>query len=96
VALSFGVPTWVAMQTMAHAISMACADGKITRTEARKDLDKVLGWAGVDDVTIDTPGLLDPTYPLQHVMRGTAPIHLGDLDHVEQRELVEQPGRFCS
>jgi len=39
--ISFGVPTWVAVQTMAHAISLACADGKITRGEARKDLDKV-------------------------------------------------------
>jgi ABC-type branched-subunit amino acid transport system substrate-binding protein len=39
--ISFGVPTWVAVQTMAHAISLACADGKITRAEARKDLDKV-------------------------------------------------------
>ncbi len=39
--ISFGVPTWVAVQTMAHAISMACSDGKITRAEARRDLDKV-------------------------------------------------------
>jgi branched-chain amino acid transport system substrate-binding protein len=39
--ISFGVPTWVAVQTMAHAISIACADGKITRAEARRDLDKV-------------------------------------------------------
>jgi hypothetical protein len=35
------VPTWIAMQTIAHAISIACADGKITRAEARRDLDKV-------------------------------------------------------
>jgi ABC-type branched-subunit amino acid transport system substrate-binding protein len=39
--ISFGVPTWVAVQMMAHAISIACSDGKITRREARRDLDKV-------------------------------------------------------
>ena len=39
--ISFGAPTWVAVQTMAHAISLACSDGKITRDEARKDLNKV-------------------------------------------------------
>jgi ABC-type branched-subunit amino acid transport system substrate-binding protein len=39
--ISFGVPTWIAMQTIAHAISIGCADGKITRNEARRDLDKV-------------------------------------------------------
>jgi branched-chain amino acid transport system substrate-binding protein len=39
--ISFGVPTWVAVQMMALAISKGCADGKITRFEARRDLDKV-------------------------------------------------------
>ena len=39
--ISFGVPTWVAVQMMALAISKGCADGKITRVEARRDLDKV-------------------------------------------------------
>ena len=41
--ISFGVPTWVAVQTMAHAISMACAahHGTITRTQARLELNKV-------------------------------------------------------
>jgi branched-chain amino acid transport system substrate-binding protein len=39
--ISFGVPTWIAVQMMALAISKGCENGKITRTEARKDLDKV-------------------------------------------------------
>jgi ABC-type branched-subunit amino acid transport system substrate-binding protein len=41
--ISFGVPTWVAVQTMAHAISIACASGHghITRTSARLALNKV-------------------------------------------------------
>jgi branched-chain amino acid transport system substrate-binding protein len=41
--ISFGVPTWVAMQTMAHAISIACTTGHghITRTTARLALNKV-------------------------------------------------------
>jgi ABC-type branched-subunit amino acid transport system substrate-binding protein len=41
--ISFGVPTWVAVQTMAHAISAACASGHghITRTSARLALNKV-------------------------------------------------------
>ena len=35
--ISFGVPTWVAVQTMAHAISIACTagHGHITRTSAQ-------------------------------------------------------------
>ena len=41
--ISFGVPTWIAVQTMAHAISIACAagHGHITRTSARLALNKV-------------------------------------------------------
>jgi ABC-type branched-subunit amino acid transport system substrate-binding protein len=41
--ISFGVPTWVAVQTMAMAISNACAThrGRITRTTARLALNKV-------------------------------------------------------
>jgi ABC-type branched-subunit amino acid transport system substrate-binding protein len=41
--ISFGVPTWIAVQTMAHAISIACAKGHghITRTTARLALNKV-------------------------------------------------------
>jgi ABC-type branched-subunit amino acid transport system substrate-binding protein len=41
--ISFGVPTWVAVQTIAHAISIACAagHGHITRTSARLALNKV-------------------------------------------------------
>jgi len=40
---SFGVPTWVAVQTMAHAISAACTKGHghITRGTARAALAKV-------------------------------------------------------
>jgi ABC-type branched-subunit amino acid transport system substrate-binding protein len=40
---NFGVPTWVAVQMMAHAISIACTTGHghITRTSARLALNKV-------------------------------------------------------
>jgi branched-chain amino acid transport system substrate-binding protein len=33
---SFGLPTWVAVQMIATAVSQACADGKITRNEVRR------------------------------------------------------------
>jgi branched-chain amino acid transport system substrate-binding protein len=39
--ISFGVPTWVATQMIAEAISLSCADGKTSRNEVRRDLDKV-------------------------------------------------------
>ncbi len=41
--INFGVPTWAAVQMMAHAISNACATGhgRITRTTARLALNKV-------------------------------------------------------
>jgi ABC-type branched-subunit amino acid transport system substrate-binding protein len=41
--INFGVPTWVAVQMMAHAISIACTTGHghITRTSARLALNKV-------------------------------------------------------
>ncbi|HZR91276.1 MAG TPA: branched-chain amino acid ABC transporter substrate-binding protein [Gaiellaceae bacterium] len=39
--ISFGAPTWVATQMIAHAISLACADGRVTRSEVRADLNKV-------------------------------------------------------
>ncbi len=41
--INFGVPTWAAVQMMAHAISNACATGHghITRTTARLALNKV-------------------------------------------------------
>jgi ABC-type branched-subunit amino acid transport system substrate-binding protein len=41
--INFGVPTWAAVQMMAHAISIACTagHGHITRTTARLDLNKV-------------------------------------------------------
>jgi ABC-type branched-subunit amino acid transport system substrate-binding protein len=38
---SFGAPSWVAVQTIAMGISMACADGKVSRAEVRKDIGKV-------------------------------------------------------
>jgi ABC-type branched-subunit amino acid transport system substrate-binding protein len=38
---SFGAPTWVATQVIATAISQACADGKVSRGEVRKDLANV-------------------------------------------------------
>lgn len=34
----FGVPTYAAMQVMVGAVTKACADGKATRAEVRKDL----------------------------------------------------------
>jgi branched-chain amino acid transport system substrate-binding protein len=34
--ISFGAPTWVAMQMLAMAVSKACADGKISRNEVRR------------------------------------------------------------
>ncbi len=39
--ISFGAPSFVAVQAMAMGISMACADGKISRAEVRKDIGKV-------------------------------------------------------
>jgi ABC-type branched-subunit amino acid transport system substrate-binding protein len=38
---SFGAPTWVAMQMLAMAVSKACADGKVTRAEVRRDLPSI-------------------------------------------------------
>src|SRR5207253_5319493 len=39
--ISFGAPSWVAVQMMAMGISNACADGKVTRAEVRRDVGKV-------------------------------------------------------
>jgi len=39
--ISFGAPTFVAVQAMAMGISMACADGKVSRGEARRQIGKV-------------------------------------------------------
>jgi branched-chain amino acid transport system substrate-binding protein len=38
---SFGAPTFVAVQTMAMGISAACADGKVSRAEVRRDIGQV-------------------------------------------------------
>jgi ABC-type branched-subunit amino acid transport system substrate-binding protein len=38
---SFGAPTFVAMQAIAEGVSMACADGKVSRGEVRVDTGKV-------------------------------------------------------
>jgi ABC-type branched-subunit amino acid transport system substrate-binding protein len=38
---SFGAPTFVAVQAIAMGISTACADGKATRSEVRRDIGKV-------------------------------------------------------
>jgi len=38
---SFGAPTFVAMQAIAEGVSLACADGKVSRAEVRKDIGKV-------------------------------------------------------
>jgi len=39
--ISFGVPSFVAVQAMAMGISAACADGKVSRSEVRKEIGKV-------------------------------------------------------
>ena len=39
--ISFGAPSWVALQTIAMGISNACADGKVSRGEVRRDIGKV-------------------------------------------------------
>jgi ABC-type branched-subunit amino acid transport system substrate-binding protein len=39
--ISFGAPSFVAVQAMAMGISMACADGKVSRPEVRKEVGKV-------------------------------------------------------
>jgi ABC-type branched-subunit amino acid transport system substrate-binding protein len=38
---NFGVPSWVAVQALAMAISKSCADGKITRAEVLRNVRKV-------------------------------------------------------
>jgi branched-chain amino acid transport system substrate-binding protein len=39
--ISFGAPSFVAVQAIAMGISLACADGKISRPETRKEIGKV-------------------------------------------------------
>lgn len=39
--ISFGAPSWVAVQMMAMGISTACADGKVSRAEVRRDIGNV-------------------------------------------------------
>ena len=39
--ISFGAPSWVAVQMIAMGISAACADGKVSRAEVRRDIGKV-------------------------------------------------------
>jgi len=39
--ISFGAPSFVAVQAMAMGISAACADGKVSRAEVRRDIGKV-------------------------------------------------------
>ena len=39
--ISFGAPSFVAVQMMAMGISNACKDGKVTRAEVRKEIGKV-------------------------------------------------------
>jgi branched-chain amino acid transport system substrate-binding protein len=39
--ISFGAPSWVALQTIAMGISASCADGKTSRNEVRRDIGKV-------------------------------------------------------
>ena len=39
--ISFGAPTFVAVQAIAMAISAACADGRVSRAEVRKEIGKV-------------------------------------------------------
>src|SRR6185503_9522969 len=45
--------------------------------------DRIVGIRTENDVqmiVLDTPGLLDPAYPLQHAMRGAAHLALDDAD----------------
>jgi len=39
--INFGVPSWVAVQALAMAISKSCADGKVSRAEVLKNVRKV-------------------------------------------------------
>jgi ABC-type branched-subunit amino acid transport system substrate-binding protein len=39
--ISFGAPSFVAVQAMAMGISAACANGKVSRAEVRKEIGKV-------------------------------------------------------
>jgi ABC-type branched-subunit amino acid transport system substrate-binding protein len=39
--ISFGAPSFVAVQAMAMGISTACADGRVSRTEVRREIGKV-------------------------------------------------------
>ncbi|HET7743157.1 MAG TPA: branched-chain amino acid ABC transporter substrate-binding protein [Gaiellaceae bacterium] len=39
--ISFGAPSWVAVQTIAMGISTACADGQVSRGEVRRDIGQV-------------------------------------------------------
>ena len=39
--ISFGAPSWVAVQMIAMGISNACADGHVSRPEVRRDIGKV-------------------------------------------------------
>jgi branched-chain amino acid transport system substrate-binding protein len=39
--ISFGAPSFVAVQAIAMGISMACADGRVSRAEVRKDIGLV-------------------------------------------------------
>ena len=38
---NFGVPTFVAMQAIAMGLSAACADGRVSRAEVRREIGKV-------------------------------------------------------
>ncbi|HEU5264553.1 MAG TPA: hypothetical protein VFU34_07930, partial [Gaiellaceae bacterium] len=39
--ISFGAPSFVAVQMMAMGISNACSDGKVSRGEVRREIGKV-------------------------------------------------------
>jgi ABC-type branched-subunit amino acid transport system substrate-binding protein len=39
--ISFGAPSFVAVQAIAMGISIACADGRVSRPEVRRDIGKV-------------------------------------------------------
>jgi ABC-type branched-subunit amino acid transport system substrate-binding protein len=39
--ISFGAPSFVAVQAMAMGISMACSDGRVSRPEVRREIGKV-------------------------------------------------------
>src|SRR5215212_1242629 len=57
----------------------------ITSPKPQSTRDRIVGILTTDDVQMvisDTPGLLNPRYPLQHAMRAAAVASLQDVDAI--------------